>query len=116
MQINKSIKQSLFTLLIICITICSCNKENPSTELPKNTIVGNPIKIGRLEIAQYDFPNTMTWSIATRACIDLGQGWRLPSADETTILFENKAKSGNFTTVNYGYWTSYEYVMTGGAM
>ena len=64
-------------------------------------IIGKSIKIERLEIAQYDFPNTMSWSDAKKGCNDLGEGWRLPTKDELYILYLNKKELGNFTDNNY---------------
>mgnify|MGYP006195566053 CR=1 FL=1 len=34
-----------------------------------------------------DFPNTMGWSDAKKACSNLGEGWRLPTKSELKFLF-----------------------------
>lgn len=75
-------------------------------------IIGNPIKIQRLEFAQYDFPNEMNWVDAKIACAKLGSGWRLPYIHELNLLYAFKNKIGGFTDRkgsyhNY-YWSSTE--------
>lgn len=62
------------------------------------------IRIGRIEIAQYDFPNRMSWENAKIACNKLGDGWRLPNKHELSILYKNKIMIGGFG--NYYYWSS----------
>jgi hypothetical protein len=62
-------------------------------------IIGNPIKIENLEVAQHDFPNRMTGDDAKAACAKLGEGWRLPTKDELNLLYENKGQIGHL-----GYW------------
>ena len=64
------------------------------------------LKIGNLEIAPNDFPNTMNWDDAKITCEALGDGWRLPSKDELKILYENKDKIGGFA--DRVYWSSTE--------
>ena len=70
-------------------------------------IVGTPIKIDNLEVAQYNLPNRMNWDDAKIACAKLGEGWRLPTKNELNLLYQNKDKIGGFA--NYGYWSSTEY-------
>ena len=70
-------------------------------------IIGKPIKIGNLEVAQNDFPNVMNWDDAIKACQSLGNGWRLPNKDELNLLYQNKYKIGGFATLYY--WSSTEY-------
>jgi hypothetical protein len=67
-------------------------------------IIGTPIKIGNLEVAQNDFPTEMTWGVATDSCTDLGSGWRLPTKVELHLLFEKKDEIGGFVA-NY-YWST----------
>ena len=69
-------------------------------------IVGTPIKIDNLEVAQYDFPKRMIWDDAKFACAKLGEGWRLPTKDELNLLYQNKDKIGGFA--NGYYWSSTE--------
>ena len=72
-----------------------------------NDIIGKPIKIGNLEIAQNDFPKEMKWEDAKKACENLGSGWRLPTKEELNTLYLNKDKIGGFAD-NY-YWSSTEF-------
>ena len=80
----------------------------PKEEWPKiNTdykkIIGKPIKIGDLEITQYDFPKKMNWHDAKKACETLGDGWRLPTKDELNSLYLSPDKihqKGDY------YWSS----------
>ena len=64
-------------------------------------IIGKPIRIGNLLVAQNDFPNDMNWDDARKACDALGSGWRLPNKEELNILYQNKDKIGGFASVNY---------------
>ena len=72
----------------------------------KLIIIGIPIKIENLEIAQHDFSDQMNWDDAKAACADLGDGWRLPTKDELNILYKNKVIIGGIA--NVGYWSSSE--------
>ena len=67
-------------------------------------IIGKPVKIGNLEIAQYDFPEELRWEEAKAACASLGKGWRLPTKVELNILYLNKNKIGGFA--DDAYWSS----------
>jgi hypothetical protein len=69
-------------------------------------IIGTPIKIINLEVAQNDFPEEMDWDTAIQTCLDLGDGWRLPLDKELNILYQNKDKIGGFN--GYYYWSSSE--------
>ena len=80
--------------------------EEYSSNTDYEIIIGAPIKIDNLEIAQNDFPNKMNWNDAIKACAALGKGWRLPNKDELNILYQNKAKIGIFSYINYYYWSS----------
>jgi len=61
----------------------------------------------KFEIAKKDFPNRMSWSDATAACEDLGEGWRLPTKDELNLMYINRVVIGGFATKIY--WSSTEY-------
>ena len=69
-----------------------------------NLIIGKSIIIEKLEIAQYDFPNTMNWSDAKKACSNLGEGWRLPTRSELKFLFLYKDDS--LSNMRKAYWSS----------
>lgn len=70
-------------------------------------IIGKPIKIGNILVAQNDFPDysAMSWEDAKRACRSLGEGWRLPTKTELNILYMNKK---NIKVLNSMYWSSTE--------
>jgi hypothetical protein len=74
----------------------------------KIDILGNPVKIGNIEVAQFDFPRN---SQNLFNCKILGEGWRLPSVSELNTMYLNKNKIGNFK--NYYYMTN-EYVKVNG--
>ena len=65
------------------------------------------VKIGNLEIMTEDL-GQMDWREATKACADLGDGWRLPTKYELNVLYENKDEIGGFSNVT-SYWSSTEY-------
>ncbi len=88
-------------LLIPFIFVCSMVTGQSSE------IIGKPIKIGKLEIAQNDFPDGMMWNQAKKACAGLGKGWRLPTKNEFNLLYKNKDKIGGFNVQHY-YWSSTE--------
>ena len=63
-----------------------------------------------LQVADNDFFDTMTWIEATRACSELGIGWRLPTTEELKAMYyqlRNKGK-GNFSCIPLNYWSSEE--------
>jgi hypothetical protein len=69
-------------------------------------IIGNPISIEKLEVAQFDFPQKMNWHNAKKACAELGKGWSLPTKMELSLLYQNQDKIGGFSK-SY-YWSSTE--------
>ena len=107
MKIKKNLFLKLFTVLCLFILIsCGSSLERPKSNTDYKNIIGKPIKIGNLEIAQYDYPEVMYWEDAKKACEALGQGWRLPTKDELNSLYLSKDKIGGFAG-NY-YWSSTE--------
>lgn len=98
--------KNLLGLLLLILTSCGTP---PKSNTDYIHIIGEPVKIENLEIAEYDFPDQMGWDEATAACSKLGTGWRLPTKDELNILYQNKRKIGNFNIRElYGYWSSTE--------
>ena len=65
------------------------------------------VKVGNLEVMTEDL-GPMNWDDATKACADLGEGWRLPTKDELNVLYENKDEIGGFE--GKLYWSSSELV------
>ena len=79
--------------------------EPPESNTDYKNIIGKPIKIGNIEVAQYDFPDRMNWNDAKIACEALGDGWRLPSLNEFDYLYQNRVAGG---FANSFYWSSTE--------
>ncbi|MCF8328890.1 MAG: trypsin-like peptidase domain-containing protein [Crocinitomicaceae bacterium] len=77
-----------------------------------SSIIGKPIRIGNLEVAQNDFPSLMNWPDANKACAALGNGWRLPTKEEQTNMYLNRDKIVGFASG--WYWSSTK-VGNGGA-
>ena len=94
-------KNLLFVPILFCYYFGMAQPFNPSK------IIGTPITIDDLVIAQNDFPKMMNWHDAKAACDSLGNGWRLPSKDELVFLFQNKYRIGVFKFDIY--WSSSEY-------
>ena len=57
-----------------------------------NDIIGKPIKIGNLLVAQYDFPEEMGSIEAEKVCKKLGNGWRLPSLNELKSIYKSSVR------------------------
>jgi hypothetical protein len=74
----------LFTALLFLTTANAFAQVN---------VAGKPVRLGNLEVAQFDFPNAMNWWDARDACETLtGGGWRLPTEIELNTFFLNRLK------------------------
>lgn len=71
------------------------------------SVIGKPVKIGKLIVAQYDFPDMLDYKEAEKLCSSLGRGWRLPYRKEMEILYKNRNRIGNFTGGHY--WIGEDY-------
>jgi hypothetical protein len=91
-------KRFSYTCIFALILFFSFSKSSA-----QSNIIGNPIKIGNIEVAQYDF-RKIPWVDANNSCINLGDGWRLPTIDELKILYQNREIIGNFKWDSY--WSS----------
>ena len=83
--------------------------EKPKKEAPNSysvSIIGKPIRIGSIEVAQNDFPKKMNWNNAVKACTDLGNGWRLPTKYELNLIYLNQDKIVGIA--DWCYWSSTE--------
>ena len=96
-------KRVTYASLLALILIFSIKRANA-----QSSIIGSPIRLGNIEVAQYDFPNRMKWNDANRSCLNLGEGWRLPTKDELQILYNNKNQIGNLHDPYLAYWSSTE--------
>jgi hypothetical protein len=98
-------KLLIIPMLFVCYFVIGQTIDSAS-------IIGKPIKIGKLLVAQNDFSNSkntdgkVDWKEATQACKILGNGWRLPTKAELNILFKNKDKIGSFK--EDFYWSATE--------
>ena len=103
MKINLKFFQ---ILLIVILFFCS----STIAQINSNEIIGVPIKIGNLEVAQHDFPERMEWKDAKIACTKLGKSWRLPTIGELNLLYKNKEEIGDFWISGIpNYWSSTVY-------
>jgi hypothetical protein len=66
-----------------------------------DSIIGVPIRIGNLEVAQFDFPSKLNGDYAGEEC----QGWRLPTIAELNELYVNLHKKGIGGFSNTTYWS-----------
>ena len=98
--------KKIFLILAIAsfIATTSCGGESTEETVDSASILGDPIKIGNLLVAQNDFPNQMKRTDSKKACASLGPGWRLPTKDELDILDQNKDKICGFASDSY--WIS----------
>lgn len=96
--------KKIYLILAIAsfIATTSCGGKSTEETVDSASILGDPIQVGNLLVAQNDFPNQMKWRDAKKACANLGPGWRLPTKDELNIMYQNKDKVGGFGSD--GYW------------
>lgn len=90
-------------ILFTSLLLFSCNNYD------NKSIIGTPKRLDKIEIAQTDFPKTMNWIKAKKACASLGDGWRLPTIDELNQIYLNKDKIGGFDSDYSFYWSSSEF-------
>ena len=87
-----------------CIWIRKLNP--PKSNINYLNVIGKPIKIGYLLVAENEFQEEMNWDDAKLACAKLGKGWRLPTKTELNTLYQNRNKIRGFA--NNHYWSSTE--------
>lgn len=85
--------------------LCS-NCGIPLTQNNSIIIIGDPIRIGKIEVAQHDFPIKMEWSDAISECRNLGSQWRLPTKEELNKIYLNKTNIVGLK--DYWYWSATE--------
>jgi hypothetical protein len=90
-------KKNIFILVTIIFSSFSYSQTNLSN------IIGTPLEIGNLLVAQYDIPQALTFAEAKQYCIN---GWRLPTKDEhQKMICPNKSKIPNLNHTK-NYWSS----------
>jgi hypothetical protein len=106
--------KKIFLLIFIATTFNIATFAQVKKPISSN-VIGDPIRLGNLEIAQHDFGKKMSWKDARNACIALGEGWRLPTREELTFIYGdnygNPRNIGDFAKTEK-YWTSTEYAGT----
>lgn len=80
---------------------------NENVNIIPSKIIGKPIRIGSLLVAQYNFPNKLNFKDAKDLCAKLGSGWRLPTKVELNTMYQNKERIGGF--VKFIYWSATKY-------
>jgi hypothetical protein len=91
-------KRVFYTCLLALVSLLFFGKTNA-----QSNIIGNPIKIGNLQVTQFDF-RKISWNDGNNACVNLGDGWRLPTIEELKTLYQNRETIGNFK--DDSYWSS----------
>lgn len=54
----------------------------------------------KIELYENTIETYLTWEDANKHCVDLGDGWRLPTKDELIYMFNNNTNKFG----NYGCW------------
>jgi hypothetical protein len=91
-------KKLLYLGIILMLASCGSNGT-----VNYNGREVSTVKVGNLEVMTEDLGH-MNWDDATKACADLGEGWRLPTKDELNVLYENKDEIGGYSPRTY--WSS----------
>jgi antitoxin component YwqK of YwqJK toxin-antitoxin module len=56
-------------------------------------IIGNPFRLGSIEVAEFDFPvyagRMFNLEFLNNTCASLGEGWRLPTKDELKLIYDS---------------------------
>ena len=98
--------KNYFVMLFIAVLLASTSAVHGQAN-----VVGKPKRLGNLEVAQFDFPNALSWFDATDACANLaGGGWRLPTEIELNSLYINRLKIGGFKAKPAADWEQGDYV------
>jgi hypothetical protein len=61
------------------------------------------MRIGNIEISDKRFKD-ITFKSAKKACVILGDGWRLPTKEELNLMWLNRESTGGFAAASY--WSS----------
>lgn len=81
--------------------------------------IEHPLTGEKLQIANRDFANEMTWDQAIEACENLGSGWRLPTAEELSTMctdyYENFDATIYWSITEYDNDCAYAYFMESGS-
>ena len=69
---------------------------------------GPRFQVADADFPDNDFPEKMNWDDAVAACRTLGGGWRLPTKEELTGMYEFLHLKGKGNFSNTRYWSSSE--------
>jgi hypothetical protein len=73
----------------------------------KKNIIGQPIELDGLLIAEFNFPNLMNLATAIRTCEVLGPGWRLPNYQELLPRLRDRQNKNIIPKFSDGqYWVT----------
>ena len=70
----------------------------------QSNIIGKPIKIGKIKVAQNDLSDKQNFDDAKAKCRNLGEGWRLPTFDELKKIYDKRFDIGGLDGTQY--WSS----------
>ena len=76
-----------------------------STGCSNKNAIEKTIMIGNLEVAYMDFSDKMNWQDAQDACAELGDGWRLPSRDELSMIYSFENNTARLSESGQ-YWSN----------
>lgn len=72
-----------------------------------SNVIGNPIDLGTILVAEFDFPESLTYYDAKQKANAVGDGWRLPTKEEHQgAICLNKSRIPNLLAV--AYWSGTE--------
>jgi hypothetical protein len=83
------------------------NKNNNDIKIEVKPLIyniGEVRVIGKLQVAEYDYKEQVSWENAKKICLSIGKGWRLPTSDELENLIGSNYKDLNFNDGQY--WSS----------
>jgi hypothetical protein len=63
----------------------------------------------KIQVAEKDLDTKMKWEDAKKACSKLGNGWRSPTIDELSAMYEQLHQKGLGNFQKSSYWSSTEY-------
>lgn len=80
----------------------------PTNEDEFIEVIGSPIVLNDLEVAQNDFDEVLDWRTANNMLPINGGEWRLPTKEELMLIYNNKNNIKGF--IDGDYWSSSEFV------
>lgn len=80
----------------------------PTNEDEFIEVIGSPIVLNDLEVAQNDFDEVLDWRTANKILPINGGEWRLPTKEELMLIYNNKNNIKGF--IDGDYWSSSEFV------